>query len=35
MALACKGHTQEQIKAMGRWHSDAFKKYIRVQSFHT
>ena len=27
-----KGYSHDQIRVMGRWHSDAFKKYIRVQS---
>ena len=29
------GATQEQLRQMGRWNSDAFRKYIRVQSFQT
>ena len=28
-----KGYSQDQIKIMGRWNSDAYKKYLRVQSF--
>ena len=27
------GHTYEQVEIMGRWHSQAFKRYIRVSSF--
>ena len=30
---AAKGYSDVQIQAMGRWSSQAFKKYIRVQSF--
>ena len=29
---AKNGYSVEQIKAMGRWRSSAFQKYIRVQS---
>ena len=29
---ATKGHTTSQIQAMGRWKSDAFKQYIRIQA---
>ena len=34
-ASAClqKGYTYPQIQRMGRWKSDAFMKYMRVQSF--
>ena len=28
-----KGYTYEQVEIMGRWHSQAFKRYIRVTSF--
>jgi hypothetical protein len=28
-----KGYSHEQIQKMGRWKSDAYKKYLRVQSF--
>ena len=30
---AGSGFSDIQIQAMGRWHSSAFKKYIRIQSF--
>lgn len=30
---ASSGYTESQIQAMGRWHSNAFKKYIRIRSF--
>ena len=29
-----RGATHEQVRQMGRWHSDAFQRYIRVQSFN-
>lgn len=29
-AAAAKGHSDQQICAMGRWQSSAFKKYIRI-----
>ena len=28
-----KGYTYEQVEKMGRWHSLAFKRYIRISSF--
>ena len=28
-----KGYTSDQIQRMGRWKSDAFRKYIRIPSF--
>ena len=31
-AASC-GYTDYQIQMMGRWHSYAFKKYIRISSF--
>lgn len=30
-----KGISSDQVKVMGRWKSDAYKSYIRVQSFAT
>lgn len=30
---ATKGFTSTQIQAMGRWHSNAFRKYVRIASF--
>lgn len=30
---AANGYTENQIQAMGRWNSNAFKKYIRIKSF--
>jgi hypothetical protein len=32
---ASKGYTACQIKQMGRWNSNAFEKYIRIDSFAT
>ena len=34
-ATSClkRGYSSDQIQRMGRWKSDAFQKYIRVQSF--
>ena len=32
---ANNGIPEDQIKLMGRWHSDAFKKYIRITMFTT
>jgi hypothetical protein len=29
-----KGYTHEQVQRMGRWQSEAFKKYLRVNSFN-
>ena len=29
---AANGHSETQIACMGRWKSDAFKKYIRIPS---
>ena len=31
---AIKGIPEETIKRMGRWHSNAFTKYIRISSFN-
>ena len=31
--VAAQGYMDNQIKAMGRWKSDAYKKYIRISSF--
>ena len=30
---ASQGYSEQQIQAMGRWKSTAFKRYIRIQSF--
>ena len=30
---AISGLSQEHIQRLGRWHSDAYKKYIRIESF--
>ena len=30
---AAQGYSEQQIQAMGRWKSMAFKRYIRIQSF--
>jgi hypothetical protein len=27
---ASRGYSDQDIQIMGRWHSDAFKKYIRI-----
>ena len=29
-----KGYSYEQIQLMGRWKSEAVKRYARIQSFH-
>ena len=32
---ASQGYTSSQIRAMGRWNSNAFEKYIRISAFKT
>jgi hypothetical protein len=32
---AAQGYTSCQIKKMGRWNSNAFEKYIRINAFKT
>ena len=32
---AAIGYSETQIQKMGRWHSDAFKRYIRIPSFQS
>lgn len=31
--LASLGHSEQYIKKMGRWNSDALQRYIRIDSF--
>ena len=33
-AALINGSTEDQIRTMGRWKSDSYKKYLRVESFH-